>query len=104
MARLAVAAERDEKSTAIDISYDELTADPVEAPIAVVRRLYDRFGYAYSPAFEAAMVRHLEAQRAVERPRHAYALDQFGLSRAQVLERAGDYLDWVSTRCGQLGR
>jgi len=87
---------------AIDISYDELTADPVDGPIAVVRRVYDRFGYAYSPAFEQAMVRTLEAQRAVERPRHAYALDQFGLSRAHVVNRAADYLRWSEARCGPL--
>jgi hypothetical protein len=89
---------------AIDISYDELTADPVAGPIAAVRRLYDRFGYAYSPAFEQAMVRALEAQRAVARPRHLYTLEQFGLSHSQVVERAGDYLRWSEARCGALGR
>jgi hypothetical protein len=87
---------------AIDISYDELTAQPVAGPIAVVRRLYDRFGYAWSPAFEQAMVRTLEAQRTVERPRHVYTLEQFGLSRAHVAERTGDYLRWSETRCGAL--
>jgi hypothetical protein len=87
---------------AIDISYDELTGDPVAGPIAVVRRLYDRFGYAYSPAFEQAMVGMLEARRAVERPTHVYTLEQFGLSRARVVERAGDYLRWSEARCGTL--
>ncbi len=87
---------------AIDISYDELTAQPVAGPIAVVRRLYDRFGYAWSPAFEQAMVRSLETQRTVERPRHVYTLEQFGLSRARVAERTGDYLRWSETRCGAL--
>lgn len=87
---------------AIDINYNELTADPVAGPIAVVRRLYDRFGYAYSPAFEQTMVRTLEAQRAVERPRHVYTLEQFGLSRAHVVERTGDYLRWSEARCGAL--
>ena len=89
---------------AIDISYDELTADPVAGPIAVVRRLYDRFGYAWSPAFEQAMVRTLEAQRAAGRARHVYTLEQFGLSRAEVVERAGDYLRWAEARCGALVR
>jgi hypothetical protein len=84
---------------AIDISYDELTADPMAGPIAVVRRLYGRFGYAYTPAFEQAMVRSLETQRAVERPRHVYTIEQFGLSHAQVVERAGDYLRWSEARC-----
>jgi len=86
------------QSHALDISFDELTADPVAGPIAVVRRLYDRFGYAYSPAFEQAMVRSLEAQRAVARPRHPYTLEQFGLSQAQVVDRTGDYLRWSDRR------
>jgi hypothetical protein len=76
----------------------------VAGPIAVVRRLYDRFGYAYSPAFEQAMVRILEAQRAVERPRHVYALEQFGLSSANVVERTTDYLRWSESRFGALAR
>jgi hypothetical protein len=94
MDRLMRVPEPGGAARAIDIGYDELTADPVASPIAVVRRLYDRFGYAYSPAFEQAMVRTLEAQRAVERPRHVYTLEQFGLSHAQVVERTGDYLRW----------
>jgi hypothetical protein len=94
-----VAAER-----AVDISYDELTADPVAGPIAVVRRVYGQLGYAYTPAFEQAMVRTLEAQRSVERSRHVYTLEQFGLSPAQMLERAGDYLRWSEARCGALAR
>jgi hypothetical protein len=89
---------------AIDISYDELTADPVARPLAVVRRRYDRFGYAYSPAFEQAMVRSLEAQRRIERPRHVYSLEQFGLSRALVDERTANYLRWSAARCGTLAR
>ncbi len=87
---------------AVDISYDELTADPVAGPIAVVRRVYGRLGYAYTPVFEQAMVRTLEAQRSVARPRHVYTLEQFGLSRAQILDRAGDYLRWSEARCGAL--
>jgi len=70
----------------------------------VVRRFYDRFGYAYTPAFEQAIVQSLEAQRAVERPRHSYTLEQFGLSHAYVVERAGDYLGWSEARCGALAR
>jgi hypothetical protein len=89
---------------AIDISYDELTADPVAGPIAVVHRVYGRLGYAYTPAFEQAMVRTLEAQRSVERSRHVYTLEQFGLSPAHMLERAGDYLRWSEARCGALAR
>ena len=108
MHRLMRAPQAGAAAQVVDIGYDELTADPladpVAGPIAVVRRLYDRFGYAYSPAFEQAMVRSLEAQRAVERPRHVYTAEQFGLSPEQVVERTGDYLRWSEARCGPLVR
>lgn len=104
MDRLMRAPQPAADAHAIDISYDELTADPVEGPVAVVRRLYDRFGYAYSPVFEQAMVRTLEAQRTGERPHHHYTLEQFDLSRAEVIERAGDYLRWSEAHCGVLSR
>jgi hypothetical protein len=104
MDRLMRMPQPDASSCAIDIGYDELTADPVAGPLAVVLRLYDRFGFAYSPAFEQAMVRALEARRAVERPRHVYAAEQFGLSRAHILERSTDYLRWSEARCGKLAR
>ena len=79
-----------------------MTADSLAGPIAVVRRIYKRFGYAYTPAFEQAMVGSLEAQRGAERPRHVYTAEQFGLSRAQLVERTGDYLRWSEARCGAL--
>jgi hypothetical protein len=88
---------------AVDVGYHEITGgDPVAGPVGVVRRLYERFGYAYGPAFEQAMVRALEAQRAVPRPRHVYTLAQFGLSRSQVVERTRDYLRWSEARCGPI--
>jgi len=42
------------------------------------------------------------ARPTTARPRHTYTLEQFGLSRAQVLERSADYLAWVRQRCGEL--
>jgi len=104
MDRLMRAPQPGAGAQAIDISYDKLTADPVAGPIGVVRQLYDRLGYAYTPTFEQAMVGALEAQRTIERPRHVYTLEQFGLSRTHVVERAGDYLRWSEPRCGVLAR
>jgi hypothetical protein len=68
----------------------------------VVRRIYAQFGYRYSAAFEQDMARYIENERAAARPRHIYALEQFGLSRAQVIERSAEYLEWVQQRCGEL--
>jgi hypothetical protein len=82
----------------VDIRFEDLVADPA----AVVRRIYAQFGYRYSAAFEQDMARYIENERAAARPRHIYALEQFGLSRAQVIERSAEYLEWVQQRCGEL--
>jgi hypothetical protein len=94
---MAAAPPRDQEQI-IDISYDELVA----SPIAVVGRIYAQFGYRHSAAFEQDMARYLENERAAARPRHIYALEQFGLSRAQVMERSAEYLQWAQQRCGEL--
>jgi hypothetical protein len=82
----------------IDLRYDHLVADP----IGTVRRIYARLGYRYGATFEQELVRYLERQQAAMRPRHSYSLEQFGLSREQVIDRSADYLQWVQRTCGEL--
>jgi hypothetical protein len=98
MRRSIAVAPQVERRHIIDIRYDDLVA----APTAVVRRIYAQFGYRYGAAFEQDMAHYIERDRTTARPRHAYTLEQFGLSRAQVLERSADYLGWVQQRCGEL--
>jgi hypothetical protein len=94
---IAVAPQRDEKQI-IDIRYDDLVADPA----AVVRRIYAQFSYRFSATFEQDLAAAIESERTAVRPRHNYSLEQFGLSRAQVIERSAEYLGWVQQRCGEL--
>jgi len=69
----------------------------------VVRRIYAQFGYRYSAAFEQEIARFMAGERAAARRlRHTYTPEQFGLSRAQVIERSADYLAWAQQRCGEL--
>lgn len=82
----------------IDIHYAELVRDP----IGVVRRIYHRFDYPYSPEFENKMRRFIETDRGVARQRHIYGLEQFGLSQDEVIDRSADYLAWVKHRDGEL--
>ena len=98
MRRSMAVAPQVERGHIIDIRYDDLVA----APTAVVRRIYAQFGYRHSAAFEQGMAHYIERDRTTARPRHTYTLEQFGLSRAQVLERSADYLAWVQHRCGEL--
>jgi hypothetical protein len=94
----SMAAPADKADQIIDIHFVDLTADP----IAAVRRIYGQFGYPYSDDFEAAMASYLRKQDAIAKPRHAYTLEQFGLTRDMVLERSANYLAWAGQRCGEL--
>jgi hypothetical protein len=93
---MAVPAHRSQQI--IDISYDDLVADPG----AVVRRIYAQFGYRFGAAFEQDLARVIDSERTAVRPRHTYSLERFGLSPAQVIERSAEYLAWVQPRCGEL--
>jgi hypothetical protein len=94
----SMAAPQQHGQQIIDIGYDDLVADPA----AVVRRVYAQFGYRFSATFEQDLARAIGNERAAVRPRHSYSLEQFGLSRAQVIERSAEYLRWVQPRCGEL--
>ena len=82
----------------IDIRYDDLVTDP----LTVIRRVYAQFGYRCDAAFEQDVARAVESEPTAARARHSYTLEQFGLSRPQVIERSAEYLRWVQPRCGEL--
>ncbi|MBR0701537.1 sulfotransferase [Bradyrhizobium diazoefficiens] len=89
----SMAAPADKAGQITDIRFEDLVADPV----ATVRSIYRRFGYPYGGAsFEGTMARHLESEQAAK-ARHTYALDQFGLSPSEVIDRCGNYLRWLGT-------
>jgi hypothetical protein len=94
----SMAAAPDKAEQVIDIHFIDLISDP----IATVKRIYLRFGYHCDAVFEEEMARYLETQRSAPKSPHVYALEQFGLSRAEVLERSADYLAWARSRCGEL--
>lgn len=94
----SMAAPQHRRQQIIDIRFEDLVADPA----AAVRRIYAQFGYRFSAAFEQDLARLIESERTAVRQRHSYSLEQFGLSRAQVIERSAEYLAWVQPRCGEL--
>lgn len=81
----------------VDLAYDALVADPVGATCGVLEKL----GYPLSGDSERAMRAYVE--RAAARPsfRHDYTLEEFGLSRPELVERCSAYLDWAASRCGR---
>jgi hypothetical protein len=71
----------------IDVHYDETVRDP----IGVVERIYDVLGIEFVPAERAAMERWLKDNARENRPVEQHALEEFGLSPAQVDERFAGY-------------
>ncbi|MGJ4902563.1 sulfotransferase family protein [Bradyrhizobium sp. HKCCYLS2058] len=96
MARMMQADEEARSGQFIDVLFEDLTRDP----IATVRTIYAKFGYDFTGEFETLMRRHLQAESISRRFKHVYSLEQFGLSRAQVLARSEEYLAWVERRTG----
>ncbi len=72
-----------------DVSYRQLVADP----IAMVRRIYEQFGYHYSEEHETRMIRWLEDNPQHKYGVHRYTLEEFGLDREDIYRRMALYLE-----------
>ncbi len=70
----------------MDVRYEDLIADPY----AVVRSVYDRFGYRWSGAVETPLRGYLEQNSRQDRPKHRYSLDDFGLTPSDVYDQLGE--------------
>ena len=79
-----------------DVLFEDLTRDP----IGTVRSIYSKFGYQYTAEFENLMKGHSKTDSINRKYKHVYSLEQFGLSREQVMARSADYLTWVEQRTG----
>ncbi len=81
----------------IDIFFSDLVSDPM----GVVRRIQHQFGLQHSRDADVKIARYIALQ-AAERPfRHAYELEDFGLTEAIVMRRAEPYLHWVQRKSGE---
>jgi hypothetical protein len=72
-----------------DVQYVDMMADP----IGVVRRIYARFDEPFTPQAEAAMAAYLADNPQGKHGRHAYSLEEYGLTRQGVREQFGDYIE-----------
>jgi len=71
------------------IQYRELTADP----ISEMRKLYAKFAEPLSDAAVVAMQATLDANPQGKHGKHAYALEDYGLTRDIVYARFADYIE-----------
>ncbi|KPF91826.1 sulfotransferase [Novosphingobium sp. AAP83] len=71
------------------IQYKELTSDP----IGEMRKLYANFDEALSDEAAASMQAMLDANPQGKHGKHAYALEDYGLTREAVYSHFADYID-----------
>ncbi len=81
----------------VDVPFAGLVADP----IGTARRVLELLGYPYDAGAERAMQAYLEKAAAAPAYQHRYSLEEFGLDRAEVLDRSAEYLAWAEARCGR---
>ncbi|UCE85981.1 MAG: sulfotransferase [Deltaproteobacteria bacterium] len=67
--------------------------DTVADPIACVKRIYARFDLRLSEAGERALQRWHADNPPGKHGRHAYSMDDVGISRAEILDRFETYMD-----------
>jgi hypothetical protein len=77
-----------------DVDYHDLIANPME----MVRRIYERFSYSYTPAMEQGMKRWLDDHPQNKYGVHHYSLDTFGLNRDDINHRFADYVTRFNVR------
>ena len=73
----------------VDVGHDELVDDPVR----VADRIYRHFGLPLSSEAQAAMKAHVDANPKGKHGRHAYALEEWGLTEAAVRARFAGYIE-----------
>lgn len=73
----------------LDVQYADLMRDP----IAAARGIYDHFGDAHTPEAEAGMQAYMADNQQGKHGKHAYSLEEFGLTREGVHERFADYIE-----------
>lgn len=81
----------------VDVHYEDLVADPV----GTARRVHETLGTPHDAALDRAMREYLARAARTPRYRHSYGLEEFGLTRGQVLDRVGEYLGWAEEKCGK---
>ncbi len=64
----------------IDLSYDELTGDPIQA----VKRIYDHFGYPFTAEFEERLQQRVSKSPKDKHGVHKYTMEEYGLSPEKI--------------------
>jgi hypothetical protein len=72
-----------------DCFYAELFSDP----IAMVKRIYEKFGLIYTEEFEQRIKVYLKNNKQGKYGRHKYSLEEYGFTAEGVYREYQDYMD-----------
>ena len=81
----------DREEQFVDVHFDDFTRDQM----AVVDKIYERFGWDLHPKDRQQMVTFLDAERQGKHGVHKYSLDQIGVSEEEVLEKYQRYVEFL---------
>lgn len=73
--------------------HDVQYADTLSDPVGTVRGIYENFGEPFTPEVEAATQAYLANNPKGKHGKHAYSLEEYGLSKGYVHERFKDYIE-----------
>lgn len=80
------------KKSGADAIHDIQYADLMKDPIGEMRKVYQRFDEPFTPQAEKGMRAHLADNPQGKHGKHAYALEDYGLTRAGVRAHFADYI------------
>ena len=71
--------------------YDVRYADLVNDPVEVVKGIYEHYGLEYTPELSESLERYVRENPQHKHGKHAYSLEDFGLSARDIQRRFGNY-------------
>ncbi|MEA5417818.1 beta-ketoacyl synthase N-terminal-like domain-containing protein [Spirulina sp. CCNP1310] len=72
-----------------DVGFNDLVRDPM----GTVRRIYDHFGYRFSPEMKKNLQRYIKDNPRYKHGQYTYSLAEFDLDTERVIEKFKGYLD-----------
>ena len=75
-------------SNFIQVKYDDLPSDPQ----AIVKKVYNHFGWKTSPEFLKRLEREYAKSKSYQSG-HEYSLEQYGFSKEEVYRELAEFMD-----------
>lgn len=85
--RFTLARRTFDRGRILDLRYADLIADPA----ATVRKVYDTFGYEYTPEYDRRLKAYLGDSQRPRPANHEYSLEQFGLDGGEITREFDAY-------------